>query len=144
MMYKILCRVSCALSLILLPISAQTGELIIKDGSRMTINNGSTLTMNCYTITLETGDSRLTNSGTILSLGELIEEPGSTYNATGTVGNCISCPSGEVLYVVRALQILTNQYSSIDYIKPITVLGGGQLSFKDVIYCLQSAGGLSN
>ncbi len=91
----ILCILTCCLSLLFLSLSVQAGELIIKDGSSLTINQGSTLTMNCGNITLEAGSSFLTNDGSILSLGE-ITDSSSGYTNNGTVTSC----SGTTLIIM--------------------------------------------
>ncbi|WP_339136814.1 MAG: hypothetical protein WGN25_02710 [Candidatus Electrothrix sp. GW3-4] len=93
------------LLLFLLPASIQAGELIIKDGSTLTINSDSTLTMNCSNISLEAGSSFLTNDGTILSLGKIIDSS-SGYINNGTVETCtgttIIFQLGGVFYVINA------------------------------------------
>ena len=91
----ILCTLTCCLSLLFLPLSVQAGELIIKDGSSLTINQDSTLTMNCANITLEAGSSVLTNGGSILSLGKITDNS-SGYINNGTVASC----SGTTLIIM--------------------------------------------
>ena len=92
------------LLLFLLPTSIQAGELIIKDGSTLTINQGSTLTMNCSNITLETGSSFLTNEGSILSLGKITDNS-SGYLNNGTV---VACTGTTIIFQLNGIFYVIN------------------------------------
>lgn len=74
----------------LFSLSAQegrAGEVIIHDGGSLTVATGSTLLMNCYGLTVETGGSFVVDGGTVLKRGKLTLE-GGIYSVAGRVEKC--------------------------------------------------------
>ena len=79
----------CLFILVLLPSISSSGELIIHDGSTLTVGENASLIMDCAPVTIESGGAFLVDGGMVTKRGELIKYVGATYTIlSGSVDTC--------------------------------------------------------
>lgn len=81
----------CLFTLFLLPSISNSGELIIHDGSTLTVGENSSLIMDCAPVTIESGGTFLVDGGVVTQRGELVKYVGATYTIlSGSVDTCFT------------------------------------------------------